>query len=132
MKDIKFRARIDGKFYYFTLNQLRGHHASVPAMVYEYSGDRIETDLSTGLKDKNGAEIYGSDIVRSKEECSGLYRENSNVVSIIDGVIEGIPFKVVFQQGEGGGDRTYIEMCPAECEVVGNIYENPALLEGKK
>ncbi|MGX8234013.1 YopX family protein [Bacillus subtilis] len=72
----------------------------------------------TGLKDKNGQEIYEGDIV-----VDG--RENSAEVVFDDGC-----FCVI---GYLGDLRTHplrdSLFCGERFEVIGNIYENPELLE---
>ena len=77
-------------------------------------GEWIELMQYTGLKDKNGNEIYESDIVK-RYANNGLvkYIENKFVISIPVGKREIII---------GNLDNT---------EVIGNIYENPELLGAK-
>jgi len=70
----------------------------------------------TGLKDKNGKEIYEGDILSPVEVLHG---EGNQVVSYC---------------AEGGysGFVTSGGLQFDECDkIIGNIYENPELLEGK-
>lgn len=82
-----------------------------------YTEEELELLQYTGLKDKNGIEIYEGDI---------LYNLNDryNYVIIWDD-IQG-----AFSLGEDG--CLLKKYCLNEFwEVIGNIYENPELLEGK-
>ena len=124
MREIKFRAWIDKKmkpitFLFFTKD---GCLLKVPLMQY------------TGLKDKNGVESYGSDLIKFclyqspignlKEEYIGeiIFLKGCFFVKFINrwkgftGEEELLPLYRI-QESEDG------------FEVIGNIYENPELLK---
>lgn len=81
--------------------------------------DEIEIMQYTGLKDKNGKEIYEGDICNCREyECFGKVEWNNEEA--------GFYFCVVM---EGGGfEEEHLYDYVDELEVIGNIYENPELL----
>ena len=90
----------------------------------------------TGLKDKNGKEIYEGDLLNTKTTfennlCDSRYQENTIV-------------KVSFDKGQFINEFTknnlydeiriissYIFDLWTDYEVIGNIYENPELLTYK-
>ncbi len=97
----------------------------------------------TGLKDAKNCEIFEGDIVK-------WYKEWEWVISGDKNVIEYALFQVVFENGafwvrmieedyEDRNCRLVRSACEDKfgdievpmCEVVGNIYENPELLETK-
>ena len=73
----------------------------------------------TGLKDKNGKEIWEGDIVEYETLSSkgGLFGKTRNEVKFIRGYFELVPY----EDKRWGGYQNL--------EVIGNIYENPELLK---
>mgnify|MGYP001233689767 FL=1 len=83
------------------------------------SGNHAILMQYTGLKDKNGKEIYEGDIIRESDGDGGYIY--AKVVYYKDG----------FMGKEKGFEPEYpISDFKNETEVIGNIYENPELLEG--
>lgn len=116
MREIKFRAwdlvnvvedvSIDGKYWFKENNGQRGGYYDVqvyPLMQY------------TGLKDKNDKEIYEGDILT-----------NNQVVEFLEdlGGWYAMPYRMRL-------DRYWLKEEGGGMEVIGNIYENPELLEKK-
>jgi len=90
----------------------------------EYSGSIIDDAIlmqSTGLKDKNSKEIFEGDIVKMSKD---VYSEPTY-------------YEVVRHRGgayrlESKQHGCELWLRHTDCEVVGNIYENPELLEDKE
>ena len=88
--------------------------------------DEIELMQSTGLRDKNGKEIFEGDIVTAGDVTSDIkYHQTLGYY-----MIGKYGFSVPFGQGV---DVEYFEEFADHVskifEVIGNIYENPELLE---
>lgn len=79
----------------------------------------------TGLKDKNGKLVYFDDLV--KNEWGEICRVVMQTDDIDYGQIVLTAIKV--KNEEWLDDCIYIPGCIEESEVIGNIYENPELLE---
>lgn len=80
--------------------------------------DEIELMQSTGLKDKNGKEIFEGDIVKMSK----------------DAYSEPTYYEVVRHRGgayrlESKQHGCELWLRHTDCEVVGNIYENKELLD---
>ncbi|VLR29903.1 YopX protein [Streptococcus pneumoniae] len=92
--------------------------------IYCYNPDEIELMQSTGLKDKNGKEIFEGDVVRMRNPRDrrqiGMFQvvrvANSPMLGLLDQKLTTEIFNLYEHM------RNYYE-------VKGNIYENPELLE---
>lgn len=112
------------------------------------SPDEIALMQSTGLKDKNGKEIFEGDVLKFNDEWAEYCYEG-----YVDGSVEDINFVEVvrgeacFEFGKTKYPEsslfirmedehlTFAELIKSkdfEFEILGNIYENPELLEIKE
>ncbi|XIP86350.1 YopX family protein [Enterococcus faecium] len=84
--------------------------------------DDIELMQSTGLKDKNGVEIFEGDIVKKTNGSIGYVaylQQEAGFVVVLK--------KSDYRLGHRNTGESY-DVATAH-EVIGNIYENPELLE---
>lgn len=88
--------------------------------------ERYDVQLSTGLKDRKGKEIFEGDVVKvHASETKG-----TNWMEVIEWRCD--PNGDI---GEGNNYWTTSKSegwCPDELEVIGNVWENPELLEASK
>lgn len=116
MREIKFRAwsKRGLRFWYF--DYTKGFNAE--------NNDCFTDPMQyTGLKDKNGVEIYESDILEIQYEDGSLH-----------GVVKWVDARFIT---EGVGDtegypHEFTSYFAKLCRVRGNIYESPQLLEQTK
>ncbi len=119
MREIKFRAmtKDHSKWLYFSL-----YATDEEYVLGGDSGrgvvDKETTCEYTGLHDKNGKEIYEEDILR----CEQWGEEKLFVMKFNDYVLEDGSDNI------GTGFLLENGTCdPRECEVIGNVWENPEL-----
>lgn len=87
-------------------------------------GDKYIIEQCTGLKDKNGNLIYENDIVKRHSKYS---EEEKDVVLQVEWNCKGGRYITTDKKH----DTWFFSMFEYEYEVIGNIHENPELLEDK-
>jgi len=82
--------------------------------------DEIELMQSTGLKDKNGQEIFEGDVVDYKGR-KAIIKWNGSYASFIYRFVDELKKRV--------SEWHPLFLAYYYVEIIGNIYENPELLE---
>ncbi len=124
MREIKFK-------YYFENRNYGGFYKQLISLediengLLEDENDFLEYEIKhkmqyTGLKDVNGVEIYEGDILRDDIE------DEYAAVEFIDGA-----FVVGWESGSYQTECLLFDDCK-HCYVIGNIYQNPELIQDKK
>mgnify|MGYP000972245973 FL=1 len=81
--------------------------------------EKIELMQSTGLKDKNGKEVFLGDIIKCTRGCPHEVYLEKEYGGIYVGGMPAIYLKGIREGYAWTGEE----------EILGNIYENPELLE---
>jgi len=127
MKDIKFRVWdkdtkvilcyefiLDGTWYHYGTSLI---FSNQPTGVYRDSANKHLREQYIGLKDKNGKEIYEGDICKNGDWENDAYTYNYRIEEVC----------------YDHEDASFYGMNPNDngmtCEIIGNIHENPELLE---
>lgn len=86
----------------------------------------------TGLKDAKGVEIYEGDILTPFRFKGAIDRRHRCVVDYYKGCFSFVPNGgLIRERGTLSKSLSYGKRADNDYEVVGNIYENPELLEAK-
>jgi uncharacterized phage protein (TIGR01671 family) len=122
MREIKFRAWGPNSNYMWSWGELVANDTSV-RWLQPHFGEKILMQF-TGLKDKDGKDIYDGDIVTISYGIPPI-TENLQIVWINDEVHYGWFFKNLRNNGVSApAHSTYQD----SITIIGNIHENPELL----
>ncbi|MFS9197120.1 YopX family protein [Streptococcus parasanguinis] len=119
----KFRAwdKTDKEMYLVDeINFNRGEFESIgDGITFLRGADEVELMQSTGLKDKNGKEVFVGDIIKCTRGClREVYLEKEYGGTYVGGM-PAVYLKGIRKGYAWTGDE----------EIIGNIYENTELLE---
>lgn len=118
MREIKFRISYkNGKWYYgMPISQIKNNSVAFNSFdnsYYDLFADATTLGQFTGLKDKNGNEIYENDLCLLDERIGIVAFKDCQFVIIVEDEIYPLA-----------------ELYSREIELIGNIYDNPELLGG--
>jgi uncharacterized phage protein (TIGR01671 family) len=133
MREIEFRAFYDGKMYYgvgvtpgtviFYKDMGQKMCAPIEEAIVGNECDGLFVMQFTGLHDKNGKEIYEGDIVEFAAANSAVGGHKRKMQ------VEWDDYLLCWSFGSKGYIGNFYEEEANSIEVIGNIHENPDLLE---
>lgn len=131
MRELKFRAwdKENECWLNFGYASIYRKEDGEPDTIFKFDfSDSYIVEQYTGLKDKNGKEIYEGDIFRNTIN-GGTWRVNWDENDAAFWVDSGVAGCGLGEFNYDRGEREY-GFIRKNCEVIGNIHENPELLGG--
>ena len=132
MREILFRAKdngvLNGIWQYGSLDISNPDAPEINSIDRHNNKMRIPVLIKTvgqytGLTDKNGKKIFEGDIVM------GLFLHSCPVKSVVS--FQDGAFGLLWERAGVETFWAFTSICNVEYEVIGNIHDNPELLEGE-
>lgn len=130
-REVKFKAYVKEIGSIYDVYELYSD-GGVMVVGYDFplGADDINLMQYTGLKDKNGKEIYEGDICKCNYFNSSKVKQHIEVVEFKAGQFDLTwTINKLFKSFRS---RSHFNGHPDAFEVIGNIYENPELLKSVK
>lgn len=123
-REIKFRAWNDGEMLSVPINSNYGL-----SRFFGFLREDAILMQFTGFKDKNGKEIYDRDILQDsiKDEDTGQIIKSKETV-YFDELLGGWMLDQSFEQDRNYGTSLFQNLLDFDYEIIGNVFENPELL----
>ena len=125
MREIKFRAWHSGAKQMLQSRD-QGHQGEVFKWLHE--GQPVSIMQFTGLRDKNGKDICEGDVVNLLADAGAFKGGVTETLASVEWDAEDTGFYYLTQADNFPHVKPWFAV---SVEVIGNIYENPSLLEAK-
>ena len=132
-REIKFRAWHKENKEMFEVGEMDFNFQSIYYSMGNISFDEFEIMQFTGLKDKNGKEIYEGDIVKYTFDLPGSKFATENGLKVRIDKVFWSEWRSSFAIGNGMANNNLFNYVRNgnRVEIIGNIHDNPELIRRK-